>query len=298
MFKDLIAFTLLVVVLWYALRLFERSSIYYPYPEIEGTPDTINLSYEDVYFKTEDGLVLNGWFVPASVPAPKILAQELTSSLTVLFCHGNAGNISHRLDKIRIFHDLGLNVFIFDYRGYGKSKRNSPILPFCGRLSEKGTYRDALAAYHYLTGKRNISPGKIVIYGESLGGNIAIHLAGRTKVGFLISDSAFTSTVDMGRIVYPYLPVKWMVSYRYDALNKIQNVKIPVLIIHSKNDEIVPFQHAQAIFEAANEPKAMFVLSGSHNDGFFTAATEYSKHIYEFLLKHSTPSVKSDTTPK
>lgn len=273
--ENFIALTLFVVFLavsWWSLRRFERNNIYFPYPEIEVTPTALRIAYEEINFKSDDGVTLNGWFVPARQGTKKLG--------TVLFCHGNAGNISHRLDKIGIFHSLGLDVFIFDYRGYGKSK---------GRPSEKGTYRDALAAYKHLAGERGIDPQKIILYGESLGGTIAIHLATQVKAGALISESAFTSVVAMGKEIFPYLPVKLMVSFHYDALSKISRVNIPVLIIHSKNDEIVPFRHAEALFQQAHAPKELYVIPGSHNDGFLAAGKDYSTRLNAFLTQYLLP---------
>ncbi|MFH1553106.1 MAG: alpha/beta hydrolase [Candidatus Omnitrophota bacterium] len=259
---------LAIIVLFIALyvRWFERSSIFFPSRQIVATPDSIGLAYEDVYFKTSDGVQLNGWFVPDG-DSPRA---------TVLYCHGNAGNISHRLDIIRMFNSLGLDVFIFDYRGYGRSN---------GGPSEEGTYLDAQAAYDYLVNTKGIDPERIVIYGKSLGGAVAVDLATRTEVRAVISDSAFTSTVNMGREIYPFLPVELVITMKYDTISKVKGLSMPKLIIHSSEDEIVPFHHGEEIFENCAEPKHFYRMLGGHNDGVFIYEDKFTHGIDEFLKR-------------
>jgi fermentation-respiration switch protein FrsA (DUF1100 family) len=240
--------------------------IYYPDMPgraIEITPDAVALDYEDVTLRTEDGESLHGWFVPH----PSAVA-------TLLFCHGNAGNISHRLDSIRLFHELGLNVLIFDYRGYGLSS---------GTASEQGTYRDADAAWEYLVGERGIPPQRIVLFGRSLGAAVASDLATRTQPGAVILESAFTSVPDMAARLYPWLPVRWLASYRYDNAAKIRNISSPVLVMHSRDDEIIPFAHGERLYALANEPKRMFELRGGHNDGFHVSRDQYRPVVGDFI---------------
>jgi fermentation-respiration switch protein FrsA (DUF1100 family) len=259
----LIALVLFIIL--YA-RWFEWSSIYFPYKVIELTPASIGLKYEDVYFRTPDGARLNGWFIP----------DGSSPRATVLFCHGNAGNISHRLDIIRIFNELGLNVFIFDYRGYGRSS---------GLPTEKGTYLDALAAYDYLLTRKNMDKEKILVYGKSLGGAVGVELATKRRVCAVISDSTFTSTVDMGKEIYPFLPLKSFIRMKYDTLSKIGGLSVPVLIIHSEDDEIVPFHHGEKLFEEAAEPKKLYRMHGGHNDAIIIYADEFQKGIGVFLAQ-------------
>ena len=256
------------VILFVALyvKWFERSSIFFPSKYIEKTPLDKSLPYEDVYFKTEDGVKLNGWFVPAKGQA----------RATILFCHGNAGNISHRFDTIEIFNGLDLNVFIFDYRGYGKSD---------GWPSEKGTYWDAQAAYNYLMTRRDIDKKKIVLYGKSLGGAVALDLATKVKVYAVISDGVFTSTLDMAKEIYPFLPAKLFITMKYDTLSKIDGVDAPKLIIHSREDEIVPFHHGEKLFEESSEVKEFYPMRGGHNEAIFLYSDEYGKKIDEFLRR-------------
>jgi fermentation-respiration switch protein FrsA (DUF1100 family) len=230
---------------------------------LEATPAEVDLAFEDVSLATADGEQLHGWYVPhEAAPA------------TLLFCHGNAGNISHRLDSIRLFHELGLNVLIFDYRGYGRSS---------GTASEQGTYRDAEAAWEYLVGERGIAPPHIVLFGRSLGAAIASDLATRTQPGAVILESAFTSVTDMAARLYPWLPVRWLASYRYDNAAKIRDISAPVLIMHSRDDEIIPFSHGERLYALANEPKRMLELRGGHNDGFHVSRDDYRPIVGDFI---------------
>ena len=253
----------IVILVVFYLRWFERYNIFFPTRKIQFRPDYIGLNYEDVYFKTADGVRLNGWFIPASPSSP-----------TILFCHGNAGNIGHRLGIIRIFNKLNLNVFIFDYRGYGRSS---------GRPSEKGTYLDARAAYDYLLSRDDIDRDKIVFYGKSLGGAVAIELATRVNPCALISESAFTSTLDIGKEIYPFLPLRIIITMKYDNLSKIKGLRAPKLIIHSIDDEIVPLHHGRRLFEEAAEPKQFYQMTGDHNEAVARAEDEFAERIDRFL---------------
>lgn len=227
---------------------------------LHATPQRLGLDYEDVSFRTTDDVTLHGWFIPGSGPT------------TLLFFHGNAGNISHRLDSIRQFHSLGLSVFIFDYRGYGAST---------GKTTEQGIYRDADAAWAYLTETRGIED--IVIFGRSMGASAASKLAARVKPSALIVESSFTSVPDIARDVYPWLPVRWLSRLNHATRDYVREVRCPVLVIHSRDDEIVPFRHGKAIFEAANEPRSMLSLRGTHNDAFLRDEAIYINGLREFL---------------
>ena len=249
------------------LRWFERSNIFFPSRHIESTPDSVGLAYEDVTFSTSDGVALNGWFVPYGGEARG----------TILICHGNAGNISHRLHIIRLFHDMGLNVFIFDYRGYGKSR---------GWPSEKGMYLDARGAYEYLVNRSDVNADEVIVYGKSIGGVVAVDLAASAAPKLLISNSAFTSTRDMARDIYPFLPAKLFITQQFDAYSKIDRITVPKLIIHSTEDEIVPFDHGERLFEKAGQPKEFYLMHGGHNDAVFEYETEFVKEIDGFLRKH------------
>jgi len=233
---------------------------------LAATPQAIGLGYENVHLRTEDGVSLHGWLVSAPVTVRR--------GMTLLFFHGNAGNISHRLDSIRIFADLGLDVFIFDYRGYGLSE---------GSPSEPGTYRDATAAWRWLTGERGLAPGQILLFGRSLGAAVALELATRVEPAGVILESAFTSVPDLGAEIYPFLPVRLLSRYRYDNLGRIASVRAPLLVVHSRGDEIIPFRQGQALFAAASEPKRFLELQGGHNDGFLASGVGYRRGLAEFL---------------
>jgi alpha-beta hydrolase superfamily lysophospholipase len=234
---------------------------------LAATPADIGLEFDEVRFVTRDGVSLHGWFVPAP-QADRVL----------LFCHGNGGNISHRLDSIRIFHELGLSVFIFDYRGYGLSE---------GRPSEAGTYRDAEAAWNYLTETRGFPPGRIVIYGHSLGAAIAAHVAQGRRPSALVLESAFTSVPDVASRHYWFLPVRWLSKFEYATAAYVRDVHAPTLVIHSPDDEINPFEHGRRIFERANEPRAFLEILGDHNAGFLLSGTRYTEGLRKFLRDHA-----------
>lgn len=245
--------------------IFQSRLIFFPETEREivATPSQIGLPYEDIQLKTSDGISLHGWYIPAPQPRG-----------TVLFLHGNAGNISHRLDSVQMFHRLGYSTLIFDYRGYGNSS---------GTPTEQGTYRDAEAAWRYLTEQRHIPSCRIVLFGESLGGAVAAWLAARQKPAALVIASGFTSVPDLGQQLYPFLPVRWLARIRYDTRESLRAVEAPVLIAHSPEDDIIPFEHGRALYAAANPPKQFLELAGGHNDGFIFMREAWVRVLGDFL---------------
>jgi fermentation-respiration switch protein FrsA (DUF1100 family) len=262
MIQLLFLITFVIAVIIY-LRFIEGRTLFYPEKEIEFTPQSFGLKFEEVFFKTPDNLELNGWFVPSE-----------DARYTVIFCHGNAGNISHRLEKIKFFHTLGCNVLIFDYRGYGRSN---------GKPSENGLYQDIQGAYEYLL-SRKIAPDQIIGYGESIGGSVIINLAAKRKLRALISDSAPSCTKDMVKIIYPFLPY-WVFSTRFDSLSKIKSITVPKLIIHSINDEIVPFKLGKRLYENATSPKEFLQIHGGHNSCFFESEAVLKEKVADFLKR-------------
>jgi fermentation-respiration switch protein FrsA (DUF1100 family) len=217
-----------------------------PGRELTASPADLDVEYEDVFIETADGVRLHGWFIPGS------------SARVLLFFHGNAGNISHRLDSIRQFLGLGLSVFIIDYRGYGQSG---------GKTTEKGIYRDANAAWRYLREERSVEAADIIIFGRSMGASAAAKLATKQQPLATIVESSFTSIPDIAQEIYDY----------------VRDVRSPVLVIHGRDDEIVPFHHGEAIFEAANEPRTQLVLRGGHNDAYIRDEVNYIKGLRAFL---------------
>jgi len=262
----LLVFLGLVICLWILIKYTERKQIFYPLRSIEMTPDRAGLKYEDVFFNASDGVRLNGWFIEAD-----------SSRGVILFCHGNAGNISHRFDTIVILSQMNLDIFIFDYRGYGRSG---------GVMTEKGAYLDAKAAYDHLAKVKKTKPGKIVLFGRSIGGNVAIDLATKVDAACLISESAFASIEDMAKSIYGVRPPRWLLSNHFDAMSRIKSVDIPKLIIHSSDDEIVPIRQGRMLFDAATEPKEFFELTGSHNEAFLAAGRGYSDRLGRFIDRY------------
>jgi fermentation-respiration switch protein FrsA (DUF1100 family) len=261
------AYALLTGLLFFA----QSHLVYFPQTgrDFVATPEQVGLPYESVTLRTEDGLMLHGWFVPERAA---MSVKETTG--TVLFLHGNAGNISHRIDYLSMFHRLGYQTFIFDYRGYGQSS---------GTPSESGTYIDAEAAWNYLVEEKGIAPNRIALFGESLGGAIAAWLAARERPGLLVLASAFTSLPDMAEKIYPFLPVRLLSRFNYNTLEYLRSVTCPVLIAHSPQDEIVPFAHGQALYEAAPAPKEFLELEGGHNDGFIFMREAWVRALSEFM---------------
>ncbi len=261
---------ILVIIASYALLVavvyFMQNRMLYM-PNVAGraltmTPRDAGMDYQDVSIDTADGVTLHGWFIPGR------------SSRVLLFFHGNAGNISHRLESIRQFQGLGLSVLIIDYRGYGQSS---------GTTSEKGIYRDADAAWRHLTEDRGIATSDIVIFGRSLGGSAAAWLATRHQPLALIVESSFTSVPDVAQEVYPWLPVRWLTTLSHATGDYVRDVHCPILVVHSREDDIIPFHHGEDIFAAANEPRTLLVLRGGHNDAFLLDERTYLEGLKAFL---------------
>lgn len=245
---------------------YQSNLLYYPEAptrQVTTTPKAAGLAYERVEFLTEDGVRLDGWFVPAK-----------DARGVLLHFHGNAGNISHRLGSIQIFNRLRLSTFIFDYRGYGRSE---------GEVSEQGTYRDADAAWRYLTEVRGVPKEKIVLFGRSLGGAVAAYAASRHRPAALILESVFTSVPDVAARIYWYLPVRLLARFGYETKEFLRSVAAPVLIVHSRGDEIIPFRHGSELFEIANAPKRFLEIEGGHNGGFLRSGRTYIDGLDDFL---------------
>jgi len=252
------------------VRLSESRFIYYPSRGLDRTPDAQGWAHEEVWLTAADGVRVHGWWIPCPAPAK----PEADRSPTVLFLHGNAGNISHRFEKLAILRDLGVDVLIIDYRGYGRSE---------GHPSEPGLYADARAAYDHLIQRRGVPVAHVVVYGESLGSAVAVQLATEVAVGGLVLEEPFTSAVDVGQKMFPFLPVRWLARSRYDSLAKIGQIRAPLLILHSRDDEMFPLSHAERLVAAAPQPGELVVLRGSHNEAFLVSDRIYREALQQFL---------------
>jgi fermentation-respiration switch protein FrsA (DUF1100 family) len=254
--------------------LIEERFIFYPASRIEITPRQVGLPFEDIFFFTSDGVRLNGWFVPYP-----------DSRITMLWSHGNAGNISHRVENIKLLHEkVGVNIFIFDYRGYGRSE---------GRISEEGTYRDAEAALRYLRSRSDIDSKKIVLFGRSLGAAVAAEVATREECLALILEAPFTSVREMARVAFPLLPIGSFLRTRYDTIEKVKKINVPLLVLHGDQDEVVPFSQGRKVFEAAPEPKKFYTIRGAHhNDTYITGGDAYFAALKNFIEEAEARLVK------
>ncbi|MFQ5914490.1 MAG: alpha/beta hydrolase [Nitrospinota bacterium] len=251
---------------------FEHFFIYFPTREIFLTPAALGVPFEEVRFAAADGVSLHGWFVPAregngessSPPAP-----------TLVWFHGNGGNLSHRVENIAVLREkVRASIFIFDYRGYGLSE---------GSTSEEGTYRDAEGAVRYLLSRKDVDAGRLVLFGRSLGGSVAVEEALRQPPAGLILESPFTSIADMARHHY-FLPLGPLLKTKYDTLSKITKIRAPVLILHGDRDAIVPLRMGKAVFQAAPEPKDFYVIKGAdHNDTYVSGGEPYFLRLKTFV---------------
>ncbi|MFP4482661.1 MAG: alpha/beta hydrolase [Thermovirgaceae bacterium] len=257
----IVALTYLAVTI--GAYLFYDRLLYHPTAEIAITPLEAGLRYEEINFRAADGVWLNGWYIPS----PK------EDSMAVLFFHGNAGNISYRLESARIFHRIGMDVFLFDYRGYGKSQ---------GKPSEDGLYWDGRAALEVLL-RKGYDMSRIVFFGRSLGGAVAAKLATEQVPAALILESVFTSLADIGRRYFPFLPTGHIVKDAFDTKSCLDGINCPVLVVHSPDDEIIPYGHGEALFEAAKEPKAFLKIKGDHNGGFLLTGEDYRLGLRDFI---------------
>jgi uncharacterized protein len=238
---------LVLAALFMLLRWFEQRQTFHPQRAMEAHGSDLNRAWEDVHFSAADGVKLNAWFFPAETNSPR-------ARFVFLVCHGNAGNISHRLPLTEALLASGAAVLAFDYRGYGLSE---------GRPTEAGTYLDALAAYVWLR-QRGFAATNIIAYGLSLGGGVASGLAERETVGGLVLHSTFTSVPDLGAELYPWLPVRTLGRIRYDTRARLAGLRVPVLVLHSRADHLIGFQHAERNFAAAREPKLLREINGGH----------------------------------
>ncbi len=266
---SILGYGLLAVLLFLLLvAACERKLIYFPlkYPEGYWHSNEYGLSAEDVYFKAKDGVRLHGWWIPHN----KAVA-------TLLWFHGNAGNITHRIDNIARLQKLSINIFIFDYRGYGRSE---------GRPGEQGLSLDSQAAYEVIVKEKNIDPKTLVLFGRSLGGVFAIQVAAKNEAAGLILESTFTSAQDMAGIMFPFLPVGKLIRSKFDSLEAIKNVTVPKLFLHGTQDTIVPYELGRKLFHSAREPKSFYdIKSADHNDTYNVGGPSYFQALDRFIRR-------------
>ena len=242
--------------------LFQRNLLYHP-TENNYFGDQLTVSIDKVKIKTQDNIELMSWYH----------SKNLTDYKTILFLHGNAGSLENRIHKINHFKDMNVNFLLISWRGFSGNK---------GKPTEEGLYQDARSAVAWLKSK-DISENNIIIYGESLGTGVATEIAQNKNFGGIILESPFTSMIDAGKDKYPYLPVRLLLKDKYESDKKIKNIKSPILIMHGKVDNIVPFHMGKRMYELANQPKYFYF-------------SEYDDHMMEYnekLLKALKDFVKS-----
>ena len=260
----LIAYLVVVVLAWaFQDRLLYLPSV--PGQEIDQTPGDRGWTYEEVWLESSDGHQIHGWWLPV---------EEARG--TLLFFHGNAGNISHRLDTLAVFRNLNLSVLIIDYQGYGKSE---------GSPSETATEADARAAWDYLTEDRGLAPGEIVVAGRSLGSAVAAELARAHAPAGVLLESPFASLPELAQQVYPFLPGRWLTRYDYATRTHVAEIQAPVMVIHSRDDEIIPFSQGEAVYDAVGGSARLLELSGGHNTAFLQNRDRYMEGMEAFLTE-------------
>lgn len=267
MYKKVRALLGSIFIGWLAVNGFiyvqQPNMVFFPFKKIEVTPKEWNLTYEIVELKLANKINISGWYLP-----------HPDAEKTILFFHGNGGNISHRGDSIYIFHKLKLNILIIDYPGYGDSD---------GTPSESGLYQSADAAWQYLVSNKKVKHENIIIFGRSLGGAVAVDLASRVKAGGVILESTFSSVRDIVDMIFPVLSHFVYLRYSFDSLNKIKNVTAPVLMIHSPDDDVIPFELGQKLFTAIESEKGFLQIEGGHNDGFMQSIRPYMLTLRNFI---------------
>ncbi len=243
----------------------DRTFLFYPRAEWVATPEDGGVLYEDLMLTAEDGTAISAWYVPARDPAAPVL----------LFCHGNAGNISHRVHNLVLLNRIGISVLIFDYPGFGRSG---------GRPLEAGVYKSAHAAYRYLKDERGVPDRKIVLFGRSLGAAAAVELAAGGRGGALIIECAFTNLHEIGRHLYPVLPMPGRLKLKYPTAERLAEVRMPVLIIHGEADRLVPVSMARRLHQLARRPKDLYLIPGAgHDDTPIVGGGEYGDRIRSFV---------------
>lgn len=242
--------------------------VYHPEPwQDRDWARLIGLPLEDVWFQASDGVRLFGWYVEAAADRP-----------IILWCHGNAGNIINRLDNLKLLYQLGLSIFLFDYRSYGKSQSVRP--------SEKGLYQDAYGAYDYLTRIRKVRWERIILFGRSLGASVVSELAVQRPASALILESPFPSIEAVAKLHYGGFPAHWLLDAEYRLIDRLPALSLPKLMIHGDRDDIIPIDLGRQVFDAAKQPKEWYVIKGAgHNDAYVIGGGAYFRRLADFIRK-------------
>lgn len=285
--KNIIGLILIPLFMFGWFRWFEHAQTFQPTRHLFANGEALGRPWQEVWLTAEDGPRLHAWFFPADIHAPH-------RQYVILLCHGNAGNLGNRIDVIQLLLQTGANVFAFDYRGYGRSE---------GYPTEAGTYRDAEAAHAWLL-QQDFNPKYIIAHGNSLGGAVACSLAVNKPVGGLILQSTFTSLPDLGSELFPWLPVRWLASMRYDSRQRLPKIHVPILFLHSREDGLIGFHHSEKNMAAANEPKWLHELHGGHNSwievdphSFVQAIRQFLDHLENNRPPGQNPPYSSPTPP-
>lgn len=263
-----------MILFYFAARRFERAVVFQPERYTEGAPWKLPRGGEDVWFKGAGGERLHGWYVPGQ-------ATEAGSAATVIYFHGNGGNISFIGWLGEALSARGFNVLLFDYRGYGRSEGSV--------RDERAIYEDAEAAYDYIVRERNVPPEQVVLYGQSLGTTAAVDLAARRPCGAVILESGLSSASDMASLILPWVPV-WAHRYgqnHFESAKKLEGVSAPVLVAHGGRDATIPVEQGQKLYNAAREPKRLVIVpEAGHNDLIARGGTQYLDALASFIRSH------------
>lgn len=259
----LVTIVVIYAAFLFLLFIFQNSFIFFPSQAVDITPGYYSMQYEDHFFQTEDGVNLHGWWI-----------EHPDASGTVILSHGNAGNISHRISLVQMMKGLNVNFFLYDYRGYGKSE---------GKPDEAGLYLDGLAAYHFVRESKGINPGEIILFGRSIGGAVAAENAVKSEIGGLVIEAAFSDVRSLMRQLFPIVPT-FLAKYDFPVSEYLKEITVPVMIMHSHQDDIIPYSHGVKNYESANSPKWFIELQGGHNDSFMVSETIYLAAWHQFLL--------------
>ncbi|MGM0607384.1 MAG: alpha/beta hydrolase [Candidatus Muiribacteriota bacterium] len=267
-FFPIIKNILIVLILFFTFilvffRFFQNKLIFFPVKSLSITPKNYNLDFENIIIKTDNNFIVRGWFIPGD-----------KNRETILFNYGNGGNMSYHIDRAAFYNKLGFNSLFFDYPGYGKTE---------GKLTENNLYSSAENCYNYLINEKEIQESDIIIWGWSLGCAPAAKLASKNNPKALIVESGFTQIKEIGGYHYPFLPIKQMARYYFPTVDFIKKVDIPMLFIHSADDEIIPFFMGKKLFEEAEGDKKFVTINGSHNDSFFVSKSIIENNLSLFL---------------